>query len=152
LVEPARTSGLPAAAKRARQILREIFVALGGLAEEQAAKRITPLPGDFRHAATGTLIEVDQSQHFTSYRLTSLALYPADALVGFDVQEYQRLCREWAPRSDRYWAAKAAVGFGGGGRQRQRAYHETLRDLVAPEMGRPPVIRVPAADRNGEAS
>lgn len=144
--------GLPDAAERVRRVLGDIFGVLGGRLEEQAGKRLTPLPGDFRHAATGTLIEVDESQHFTSYRLATLDLYPADVPVGFDVAEYRALCRAWAPRSDRYRAAKAAVGFGDGGRQRQRAYHDALRDLATPAMGRPPVIRVPAPDRDGEAA
>jgi len=53
------------------------------------------------------------------------------------------------PRSDRYRASKAAVGFGPGGRQRQRAYHDALRDLTAPACGRPPVIRVAVLDDDG---
>ena len=41
---------------------------------------------DFIHAATGTLIEVGESQHFTSFRLQTLQLYPADAALGFDLE------------------------------------------------------------------
>lgn len=144
--------GLPESAARARAALSEIFEALGGSIREQAAKRLTPLPGDFRHAVSGTLIEVDESQHFTSFRLTSLSLYPADVALGFDLDEYRELCREWTPRSDRYRASKSAVGFGEGGRQRQRAYSDALRDLAAPAIGRPPVIRAPAPDRDGESA
>jgi hypothetical protein len=98
------------------------------------------------------MIEVDESQHFTSYRLRTLDLYPEGIPLGFDLEEYRELCRTWAPRSDRYRRSKAAVGFGEGGRQRQRAYHDALRDLVTPAMGRPPVIRVPAPDRDGAAA
>lgn len=144
--------GLPDEAPDARNVLVDIFKVLGGLPEEQASTRLTPLPGDFRHPASGTLIEVDESQHFTSFRLATLNRYPADVPVGFDLDEYQALCHEWAPRSDRYRGAKAAVGFGDGGRQRQRAYHDALRDLAAPATGRPPVNRVPAPDRDGEAA
>lgn len=144
--------GLPEAAQRAREVLAAIFEALGGRLEEQAAKRLTPLPGDFRHAQTGTLIEIDESQHFTSHRLATLDRYPDDVPLGFDIEHYRDLCQEWATRSDRYRASKAAVGFGDGGRQRQRAYHDALRDLAAPEMGRPPVVRVAAPDRDGEAA
>lgn len=144
--------GLPDVAEEAKAVLGAIFTALNGRLDEQAGKRLTPLPGDLRHTATGTLIEVDESQHFTTYRLMTLDLYPSDVPVGFDIDEYRTLCRKWAPRSDRYRATKAAVGFGDGGRQRQRAYHDALRDLAAPAVGRPPVIRVPAPDRDGEAA
>ncbi|MDO5626931.1 MAG: hypothetical protein Q4G43_01295 [Mobilicoccus sp.] len=130
--------------------LAEIFVALGGEKEAQAAKRTTPLIGDFADVQTGTLIEIDESQHFTSFRATSLELYPAETPLGFDRDHYLALCQELAPRSDRYRASKAAVGFGPGGRQRQRAYHDALRDLAAPDGGLPPVIRVAILDGDGE--
>ena len=132
--------------------MERIFEALDGRVEEQAAKRSTSLPGDFFHEASGTFIEVDESQHFTSWRLRSLSLYPPDTPLGFDLDGYRDLCEEWAPKSDRYRAAKAAVGFGEAGRQRQRAYHDALRDLVVPAMGHPPVIRVPAPTRDGQAA
>lgn len=144
--------GLPAEAGQAAHSLGPIFAALDGDLAAQGAKRLRSLPGDFVHPETGTFIEIDESQHFTSYRLLTLDLYPENAPLGFDIEEYRNLCREWAARSDRYRHAKAAVGFGQGGRQRQRAYHDALRDLSAPAMGRPPVIRVPAPDRDGEAA
>jgi hypothetical protein len=141
--------GLPEQAQAAVTVLGQIFEALGGDPTAQRAKRTTALPGDFVHVRSGTFIEVDESQHFTSHRLLTLDLYPAGALLGFDAEEYRDLCRRWSTKSDKYRATKSAVGFGEGGRQRQRAYHDALRDLVAPEMGRPPVIRVPAPDRDG---
>ena len=144
--------GLPAQAAEAATVLSRIFDALGGQLEAQSGKSSRSLPGDFRHAESGTLVEVDESQHFTSFRLRTLDLYPTGWPLGFDVDEYRELCREWAPRSDRYRAAKSAIGFGDGGRQRQRAYHDALRDLVTPVMGRPPLVRAAAPDRDGAAA
>jgi hypothetical protein len=141
--------GLPDQAASARPTLERIFLELGGDLATQAGKRSTALPGDFLHEPSGTLIEVDESQHFTSHRLTTLRAYPAGTPLGYDLDQYVALCETWKARSDRYRAAKAAVGFGTGGRQRQRAYHDALRDLAAPAMGHPPVIRVPAPDRDG---
>jgi hypothetical protein len=46
----------------------------------------------------------------------------------------------------------AAKGFGFGGRQRERAYHDALRDLAVPAMGHPPVVRVAAVDGDGAAA
>lgn len=108
--------------------------------------------GDYVELGTGTLIEIDELQHFTSFRATSLKLYPARAQLGFDRSHYFDLCRELAPRSDRYRANNDAVGFGSGGRRRQRAYRDALRDLVAPICDRPPVIRVAVLDGDGAKS
>lgn len=144
--------GLPAEAGQAIDLLGRIFAALGGDLAAQCGKRLRSLPGDFVHSETGTFIEIDEVQHFTTSRLISLDLYPSDAPLGFDIDEYRELCREWCARSDKYRQSKAAVGFGDGGRQRQRAYHDALRDLSAPAVGRPPVIRVPSPDRDGAAA
>lgn len=141
--------GLPVDCDAAVGTLAAIFAALDGDPTAQSAKRTTPLTGDFIELRTGTLIEVDESQHVTSFRATSLRLYPVETPVGFDRDRYLDLCRELAPRSDRYRASKNATGFGSGGRQRQRAYHDALRDLAAPACGRPPVIRVAVLDDDG---
>jgi len=144
--------GLPLGAEPARRALADIFAALDGDPVAQSRKRLTALPGDFVHEPTGTFIELDESQHFTSYRLLTFDLYPRDASLGFDADEYRALCREWSPKSDKYRASKAAVGFGPGGRQRQRAYHDALRDLVIPALVGRPLVRVPAPDRDGAAA
>ena len=49
-------------------------------------------------------------------------------------------------------AACAAKGFGFGGVQRERAYHDALRDLATPAMGHPPVVRIAAVDGDGTAA
>jgi len=143
---------LPDEAWETRRALESIYVALGGDLANLAAGRATRLTGDFVHEPSGTLIEVDESQHFTSFRLLTLDLYPVDAPLGFELDAYKRHCRTWARQSDGYFRTKAARGFGVGGRQRQRAYYDALRDLAAPAMGRPPTIRVEAADRDGRSA
>lgn len=144
--------GLPDQAGSARRSLSVIFDALGGVASDQTAKRTTALRGDFYHEPSRTFIETDESQHFTSFRLKSLELYPVETRLGFDLSEYLELCRTLAPTSDKYFAAKDAKGFGSGGRQRQRAYNDALRDLAIPAMGHPAVIRVPILDADGETA
>jgi hypothetical protein len=132
--------------------LEAIFLALGGQPAAQKGKRPIALPGDFYHAPTGTFIETDETQHFTSFRLRSLELYPSGTPLGFSRVLYTNLCHQWASTADKYRAAKDATGFGPGGRQRQRAYNDALRDLVIPSMGHPPVIRIPILDDNGAAA
>ena len=145
--------GLPPEASSAVDALDRIFVALGGDAGDQRGKRLTALRGDYIHTATRTIIEVDELQHFTSARLTTLRLYPADAPLGFGLDQYISLCELHRARADKYRFKKEARGFPGqGGRQRQRAYNDALRDLGAPAMGYAPVIRIPVFDDNGSAA
>ena len=143
---------LPEAAAAAREPLQVIFDALGGIRADQAAKGTQSLPGDFIHQPTGTLIEIDEFQHFTSFRRQALMLYPSDTPLGYSLTRYLELCDEWSPRADRYRHGRRAVGFGPSGRPRQRAYNDSLRDITAPAMGRPPIVRVPVLDGDGAAA
>jgi hypothetical protein len=104
------------------------------------------------HPPTGTVIEVDEREHFTSFRLAALELYPADAGIGFDLGEHKRVCREQCAETDRLSRGLAAKGFGFGGVPRERAYHDALYDLAVPAMGHPPVVRIAAVDGDGAAA
>ena len=133
--------------------LRAIFARLKGDVSVLAASRATLLlPVELVHAPTGTVVEVDESPHFTSFRLAALELYAADARVGFDLGEYEELCRAWCGRTDGLSRGLAAKGFGFGGVPRERAYHDALLDLAAPAMGHPPVVRIAAVDGDGAAA
>jgi hypothetical protein len=135
--------------KAALERLAAIFARLkGDESVLHAAREKLLLPVELVHEPTGTVVEVDGPEHFTSFRLVALELYPA----GCDVTEQAALCRELAPRTDRLERGLAAKGFGFGGRPRERAYHDALFDLAVPAMGHPPVIRVAAADEDGAAA
>jgi hypothetical protein len=126
--------------------LHGMFVALGGDEAVLRTKRSAPLRPD--GLLGGRLLEVDEIQHFTTARLMTLDRYADDASVGFDRDEYQSLCRHWAPRGgDRYRASKPTVDFPRpGGRTAQRAYFDALRDLAAPYLSVGPVLRIPAPE------
>jgi len=143
---------LPDEASPARDTLSQIYAELKGNPNELASAPTTRLSGDFVHEATGTLIEIDEHQHFTSARLATLRLYPDGAQLGFDVERHKDLCRRWKREADKAFAHRDARGFGPGGRQRQRAYYDALRDFATPAMGHPPVIRIDAALNNGRAA
>jgi hypothetical protein len=137
----------------ALEVLGAVYARLkGDVSVLRAARENLLLPVDLCHAPTGTVIEVDGPAHFTSFRLTALDLYPAGVAVGFDVEEYRDLCRAWAGRSDVLSRGLPAKGFGFGGVQRERAYHDALRDLATPAMGHPPLVRIPAVDVDGAAA
>jgi hypothetical protein len=133
--------------------LAAIYARLNGdLSVLHASRENLLLPVDLVHAPTGTVIEVDGSPHFTSFRLAALELYPADAAVAFDLDEHKALCRDWCSRTDALQRGLATKGFGFGGAQRERAYHDALRDLATPAMGHPPLVRIAAVDGDGAAA
>src|SRR4051794_221662 len=133
----------------AADALRAIFVQLGGDVACLRAGRAVPLRGDFLHAPSQTLIEIDEYQHLTTCRLNTFQHYPPDLPVGYDVVAYRQLCRAWSREADKYRAGKDARCFGAGGRRLQRAYYDALRDLAAPAMGYAPTIRIAAPHDDG---
>jgi hypothetical protein len=139
--------------KKALTSLASIYARLKGDASVlYAGRESLLLPIELFHTASGTVIEIDDAAHFTSLRLAALELYPDDAPLGFDRTEYKQLCRDWSARTDGLSRGLAAKGFGFGGRQGERAYHDALLDLAAPAMGHPPVVRIAAIDGDGEAA
>ena len=104
------------------------------------------------HEPTGTVIQLDEPAHFTSFRLTAFGLYPAGAALGFDLAAHAELCRAWCAKSDGVARGLAAKGFGFGGVQRERAYHDALFDLATPAMGHPPLVRIAVLDGDGAAA
>jgi len=148
-----RDPALVAPVTAALGVLGAIYARLGGdVSVLHASRENLLLPVDLVHAPTGTIIEVDGPEHFTSFRLTALDLYPADAVVGFDPGEHKDLCRTWCARTDLLSRGLASKGFGFGGVPRERAYHDALQDLAAVAMGHPPLVRITALDGDGAAA
>jgi hypothetical protein len=147
--DPALVAPVTAALER----LGAIYARLNGdLSVLHAARENLLLPVELVHEPTGTVIEVDESPHFTSFRLAALELYPDDGTIGFDLDDYKELCRVWCTATDGLSRGIPAKGFGFGGLQRERAYHDALLDLGAPAMGHPPVVRIAAVDGDGAAA
>lgn len=128
-------------------ILNSIHELLGGNAGLLTGKRAgsSPRP-DFVLASANLIVEVDEIQHFTSERFVTLGLYPRNAQLAFDIDEYRALISQWSGVADKYRAVKPAVDFPhAGGCRAQRAYFDAVRDLVAPALGWQ-VMRVPAPE------
>lgn len=137
-----------AAGDREIAALADIHRTLGGSAAALASKRPgNPPTPDLIHVPTGCLIEVDEIQHFTTARLRSLDLYPPTTL-GFDLDEYRATTLRHKAQGDKAFAHKVSVDFPQfGGRQAQRAYNDSLRDLLAPTFTGHGVIRISAPER-----
>jgi hypothetical protein len=139
--------------KEALSSLAAVYARLkGDVSVLHAARENLFLPIQLYHEQSGTVVAVDDAAHFTSFRLSALELYPADAPLGFDRAEHEQLCRDWCARTDGLAGGLVAKGFGFGGHQRERAYRDALLDLGAPALGHPPVVRIAATDGDGAAA
>lgn len=139
---------LPEEAAEATPVLQQAFERLHGDKDEELSKPLRALPSDIAHLPTRTLVEIDEFQHFTSFRAVTLDLLNESGPTA-DVSTYSELCASWSNRADRYRARKVAKGFPGEySRGRQRAYNDLLRDIVAPMMGWR-VVRIPAPKLDG---
>lgn len=148
-----RDPALVAPVRAAIEVLDVICASLrGDVSVLHASRENLLLPVDLVHLPTGTVIEVDGPEHFTSFRLTALRLYPARTAVAFDIAAHEELCRTLAATSDGLSRGLAAKAFGIGGVQRERAYNDALRDLATGAMGHPPLVRITAVDGDGAAA
>jgi hypothetical protein len=149
LITDAGHQGLPHEAAPVITTLKTIFDRLNGDENGLIGGAHRMLQLDWLIDESKLVVEIDESQHFTTERLVTLRSYPADAEVAFSVSEYITLCEILRAGSDLYRAEKPARGFQRpGGRRAQRAYFDAVRDLVAPLSGWR-VFRVPAGHNDG---
>ena len=149
-----RDPALVGPVKAALGPLAAIYARLkGDVSVLHASRENLLLAVDLVHAPTGTVIEVDEAAHFTSFRLTALELYPADVARGLRPRRARgavpRVVRADRSVSTAVWRPRASASAGV---QRERAYHDALRDLAVPAMGHPPVVRIAAVDGDGAAA
>ena len=84
----------------------------------------------------GFIVEFDESQHFTSPRKLALAVYANGHHLGFPARRWLELCEQHDARDN-------APPF----RDEQRAWYDTLRDLVPSIKGLQPTVRLYASDQ-----
>ena len=83
----------------------------------------------------GFVVEFDESQHFTSPRKLALSVYADAHPLGFGARRWLDLC-------EHHDATDNAPPF----RDEQRAWYDTLRDLVPSIKGLQPTVRLYARD------
>lgn len=79
----------------------------------------------------GVAVEFDERQHFTPLRAAALRAYPPDARLGFDKARWIDLCEQIR-------AGDNSPAY----RDEQRAFYDAMRDLLAPDAGIAPVVRI----------
>ncbi len=91
---------------------------------------------DFWVPDPGFIVEFDESQHFTAPRKLALSAYQAEQPLGFSAGGWIALCEHHkAQDNDPPY------------RDEQRAWYDTLRDLVPSLEGLQPTVRLYARDR-----
>ena len=92
-------------------------------------------PCDFWVPAPGFIVEFDESQHFTSPRKLVFSAYPDNHPIGFSRDRWIALCEKHNARdNDPPY------------RDEQRAWYDTLRDLIPTLEGLQPTVRIYASD------
>jgi hypothetical protein len=86
---------------------------------------------DFYLPQADLVIEFDERQHFTPLRANSLRAYPKDIVLGFDK-------KRWIQLSDEIRAGDNSPIY----RDEQRAFYDSIRDIMASKIGLRPVVRI----------
>ena len=120
-------------------VLRDVAAALEGYRGYGVGTfvRTQMLAGcDYWVPDPGFIVEFDESQHFTSLRKLALAVYADGHHLGFPARRWLELCEQHDARDN-------DPPF----RDEQRAWYDTLRDLVPSIVGMQPTVRLYARDR-----
>ncbi|NJM83492.1 MAG: hypothetical protein HC844_14365 [Tabrizicola sp.] len=146
-VEPRTFPWLRNTFKTDDEQIKNVFFALNGDLQGLASKREVNLRPDAFLPDLNCILEFDEMQHFTKQRELSLSLYPDQVSLGYDRSYYMSLCIRFCDAAK----AKGAAGYRRptaefpfiGGRHCQRAFFDTLRDIIPLRNGLAPTIRIP---------
>jgi hypothetical protein len=112
-----------------REALSEPLLSIHTALEAMRSFSRFAIPGqslrcDFFIPEERLIVEYDERQHFTLQRATALELYPADLPLGFDRQEWIAACKT-------IHASDPNPPY----RDEQRAFYDSLRDVLAAKNG-----------------
>lgn len=138
----------PAAAEygRRRETVRAIYHELTGLdlPEEMPPRetlRIDAVLDTGREPPR--VLEVDEAEHFNQYRALALRSYPEDVETAFPIGRWIEQSEEKTQlEGGEFGRPKPPLFPGRSGGHVQRAFHDTLVDLLPPEHGYRPTLRI----------
>ena len=120
-------------------VLRDVAGALEGYRGNGVGtfvRRQTLAGCDYWVRDPGFIVEFDERQHFTSLRKLALGVYADGHPLGFPARRWLELCEQHDARDN-------DPAF----RDEQRAWYDTLRDLVPSIKGLQPTVRLYARDQ-----
>lgn len=131
-----------------RNICNNIFLEIGGNISDLAMKGIRQLNVDAYFSEIGIIMEIDEIQHFTSYRKESLNIIKKSDNIplGYNINDYILYCTEYGQKAIKKGAAgyrKPTKDFNFiNGRAAQRAYLDSIRDVLSVHYLSKPVFRI----------
>ncbi len=130
-----------------KELLDKIFICLNGDKEGLREKRKTNLKIDAFYSDINIVIEIDEVQHFTRYRYDTLKLIKEyeNINIGYDIEKYLEYCNTYFNKAMK----KGQSGYRlkkkefpqEYGRCMQRAYLDSIRDVIIPQYLNKPVVR-----------
>ncbi|WP_304944342.1 hypothetical protein [Vallitalea guaymasensis] len=137
-----------------KDVLNTIFVNLKGDFDCLRNKRKCKLRTDAYFDSLKLVLEIDELQHFTLSRLQTLEIIQGakNIRLGYDIESYINKCKDnhiLALKKGQVGYRKPTKEFPfKHGRAYQRAYFDSIRDLVIPQYLHKPVLRISEIDIN----
>ena len=127
-------------------LIQEIYHELTGgkLPDKMPSRERRKVDGVFQTTNNLCFIfELDEKQHFNAYRSVTLSLYPLNLLVGFSIDLWVKTCNNKSKLEGGGFAKPKPPLFPGeNGRHRQRAFRDSLTDILPSEYGFLPTLRL----------
>ena len=126
-------------------LIQEIYHELTGgeLPDEMPLREWRKVDGMFQTKGGLFIFELDEKQHFNAYRSKTLSLYPKNLLVGFSIDLWVKICNKKSKLEGGGFAKPRPPLFPGeNGRHRQRAFRDSLTDILPSEYGLLPTLRI----------
>jgi hypothetical protein len=127
-------------------LVQDIYHRLSGLDLPEVMRPIESrtVDGVFVYADDRTFIfELDEVQHFNTYRATTLRCYPDDLPLAFDKDEWIKRCAKKSRLEGGGFAVPRPPLFPDeNGRHMQRAFRDALCDILPSEHGFLPTLRL----------
>ena len=126
-------------------LIQEIYHELTGgeLPDEMPSREWRKVDGVFQTKGGLFIFELDEKQHFNAYRSKTLSLYSENFLVGFSIDLWVNICNKKSKLEGGGFAKPRPPLFPReNGRHRQRAFRDSLTDILPSEYGFLPTLRI----------
>ena len=126
-------------------LVQEIYHELTGgeLPDVMPSREWRKVDGMFQTKVGTFIFELDEKQHFNAYRSKTLSLYPENLSVGFSIDLWINICNKKSKlEGGRFAKPKPPLFTGENGRHRQRAFRDSLTDILPLEYGLLPTLRI----------
>jgi len=119
-------------------LIKDIYHELTGgeLPGEMPSREWRKVDGVFQTKSGLFIFELDEKQHFNVYRSKTLSLYPKNLLVGYSIDLWLKICNKKSKLEGGGFAKPKPPLFPGeNGRHRQRAFRDSLTEILPTEYG-----------------